>query len=383
MPVLILYNLAPGTPPRGMLLADAARVVIGRRPFNTVMVADPAVSRIHAWIGRRPGDDRFTLYDAGSRSGTILNNQPVREPRTLRDGDKVRVGPATLVYFDDQALPDDVEQFIPPDDPPPAADPYDGGIYFDCPCGGPMWVTADLAGASGRCRYCGQRLLVPHMSGATARPLTPDGVGTAAAPVARVKRPPPRPAPPAPAPIPAVAKPQAAATVTVDAAAGQATCSICQTAIAPGEDQTTCPSCHLSFHAGCWEENFGCSAYGCDQVNVLNPDRDPPAVGESDQAAAAESPVEQAALVPPVKVFPFDTLILALSFVAMGLGALLFGAPSAVMLLWALAFLIARKPGRRGLVALAAVIGLLGTVAGIVTSMFWWKGVRLWEWVLR
>ena len=382
MPVLVLYNLAPATPPRGMLLADAARVVVGRRPFNTVMVADPAVSRIHAWIGRRAGDERFTLYDAGSRSGTILNNQPVREPRTLRDGNKVRVGPATLVYFDDDVLPDDVEQFVPPDDPPPAADPYDGGIYFDCPCGGPMWVTADLAGATGRCRYCGQRLLVPHMSGATARPLTPDGVGPAAdAPVPRTKRPPPRPAPPTPVVVPKVTKPQAA-TVTVDAPAGQATCSICQTAIAPGEAHTQCPSCHLTFHAGCWEENFGCSAYGCDQVNVLNPDRDPPPTAEPNHTPD-DSPHDQAALVPPANVFPFDTLILALSFVAMGLGALLFGAPSAVMLLWALGFLIARKPGRRGLVALAAVVALIGTVAGVVTSMFWWKGVRLWETLLR
>ena len=58
---------------------------------------------------------------------------------------------------------------------PPAADPYDGGIYFDCTCGGPMWVGADLAGATGKCRYCGRRLVVPHLSGQKARSLTPTG----------------------------------------------------------------------------------------------------------------------------------------------------------------------------------------------------------------
>ncbi|MCW8133944.1 MAG: hypothetical protein KIS92_26600 [Planctomycetota bacterium] len=44
--------------------------------------------------------------------------------------------------------------------------------------------------------------------------------------------------------------------------AGQS-CSICQTAVIAGEQMLTCPHCALPFHAECWAENRGCSAYGC------------------------------------------------------------------------------------------------------------------------
>jgi len=40
-------------------------------------------------------------------------------------------------------------------------------------------------------------------------------------------------------------------------------CSICQTAILAGERVLTCSHCGLPFHSECWNENRGCSAYGC------------------------------------------------------------------------------------------------------------------------
>jgi predicted RNA-binding Zn-ribbon protein involved in translation (DUF1610 family) len=40
-------------------------------------------------------------------------------------------------------------------------------------------------------------------------------------------------------------------------------CSICQTALISGERAVACPCCALPFHAECWDENGGCSAYGC------------------------------------------------------------------------------------------------------------------------
>lgn len=40
-------------------------------------------------------------------------------------------------------------------------------------------------------------------------------------------------------------------------------CSICLSVIISGEDVIQCPYCQLPFHAECWEENKGCSAYGC------------------------------------------------------------------------------------------------------------------------
>jgi hypothetical protein len=40
-------------------------------------------------------------------------------------------------------------------------------------------------------------------------------------------------------------------------------CSICQTNIIAGERIVYCPHCSLPFHVECWDENKGCSAYGC------------------------------------------------------------------------------------------------------------------------
>lgn len=40
-------------------------------------------------------------------------------------------------------------------------------------------------------------------------------------------------------------------------------CSICQTTIIAGEETVLCPYCNLPFHGECWDENRGCSAYGC------------------------------------------------------------------------------------------------------------------------
>src|SRR5205085_7977897 len=48
-------------------------------------------------------------------------------------------------------------------------------------------------------------------------------------------------------------------------------CAICQSSIYTAEKTTTCPKCGLVFHAECWDENMGCAAYGCEQVNALAP----------------------------------------------------------------------------------------------------------------
>lgn len=50
--------------------------------------------------------------------------------------------------------------------------------------------------------------------------------------------------------------------IATEAYAGKL-CSICQTKIIIGEEVTNCFSCQLPFHHECWQENKGCSAYGC------------------------------------------------------------------------------------------------------------------------
>jgi DNA-directed RNA polymerase subunit RPC12/RpoP len=235
-----------------------------------------------------------------------------------------------------------------------------------------MWVSMDMAGRAGRCRYCGERLVVPHASGTMARPVAP-----AAAAVSAPRR--------------------AKATVTGGGTAvapppppelQTALCSICQTPILTTEERMACPSCHLTFHAQCWAENYGCSAYGCDQVNVLAAPEDGRAADE--QAAATGGAYEQddaaasaTPLPPPPQGFPWEPVLLALAFVATGLGAPAYGIPPVAIVLWAGAFLLLRKGRRKGLVAAALVVALAGCVAGYATSMFLWKGVRVWETMLK
>jgi hypothetical protein len=377
MPILIVNNLEE---PRGLLLDG--RVLIGRRPFNRIIIPDPAVSRIHAWVGQRGG--RFMLHDAGSRSGTMVNERPLNGPHPLADGDEIRIGPTRITYLESEELPEEVTP-LGPAPAMPTSDPYDGGIYFDCACGGPMWVGIEYAGAVGKCRYCGERLVVPHASGQMARPVTPKG-GVAAPVTARKVAPPAVEAPvkvAAPGVVPAAATQataSAAAPMTAPVAPPPpepqvALCSICQTPISVGEERTSCPSCHLTFHAQCWQENYGCSAYGCDQVNVLAPadqKTDEDAAATSDRGATAGG-----------HSFPWEPVMLALSFVATALGALAFGIPSAVMFVAVVLFLLVRKPPRKGLVAVAVLVALLGTAAGYATSMYYWKGVRVWERFLR
>jgi len=383
MPILIVNH---SEELRGLVLRD--RVLIGRRPFNTIMLADPVVSRLHAWIGRRDG--HWTLFDAGSRIGTVVNTQVLEEPHLLVDGDEIRIGQAMISFYETEDLPGDVAP-LEPAPAPPAADPYDGGIYFDCTCGGPMWVAASMAGATGRCRYCGQRLVVPHMSGSKARPPAPAASPKpAGATTARRKKPPEVVKSPAGSEAiaafsaPAIADAPAipAAPLPSPSAPQVGTCSICQTAIRADEDQTACPSCHLTFHRQCWEENLGCGAYGCDQVNILAPQKETvPAATETEAAVPLSALSYDPALNPPPAAFPWEPVLLALSFVAMALGALAYGLPSAIIQLWALAFLLIKKPRRKGMVIAALFVGLVGVLAGFVTSMFWWRQIRVWEWL--
>ena len=40
-------------------------------------------------------------------------------------------------------------------------------------------------------------------------------------------------------------------------------CPYCKTEIKEGEDVKVCPECGIPHHAACWEENKGCTTFGC------------------------------------------------------------------------------------------------------------------------
>ena len=67
------------------------RLVIGRSPLSdVVLTADAQVSGTHAVLERIA--DHWFVRDVGSRNGTYVNGEQVREPVWLRAGDELRIG---------------------------------------------------------------------------------------------------------------------------------------------------------------------------------------------------------------------------------------------------------------------------------------------------
>lgn len=85
--------------PRGdtsLMLENTA--TIGRTGENTIAIeGDPHVSRFHAIIRCQNGAE-YQVIDLGSRNGTFVNNQQVVLPVTLRDGSRIRVGSAEILF---------------------------------------------------------------------------------------------------------------------------------------------------------------------------------------------------------------------------------------------------------------------------------------------
>lgn len=67
-----------------------APVTVGRQADNTIVLADPQASRHHAAVTWQAG--AFVVQDMGSANGTFVNNQRIAGPRSLRDGDSIRMG---------------------------------------------------------------------------------------------------------------------------------------------------------------------------------------------------------------------------------------------------------------------------------------------------
>ncbi len=52
----------------------------------------------------------------------------------------------------------------------------------------------------------------------------------------------------------------------VQATAHSGFCALCQSAIEPDVEVTSCPGCGTVYHTECWHEVGGCGVYGCTQV---------------------------------------------------------------------------------------------------------------------
>jgi len=87
------------TDPTGRVHPLAGPVTaIGRGVGNDIVINAKRVSRDHARLVRR--NRKITLEDAGSTNGTFLNDEQIREPMDLADGDRITVGGVTFVFRD-------------------------------------------------------------------------------------------------------------------------------------------------------------------------------------------------------------------------------------------------------------------------------------------
>lgn len=70
--------------------------VIGRARECLVRLSSPRVSRRHAVV--RLSGGCATIEDLGSRNGTLVGGQRIREPLALRDGDEIEIAGVTMRY---------------------------------------------------------------------------------------------------------------------------------------------------------------------------------------------------------------------------------------------------------------------------------------------
>jgi hypothetical protein len=339
---------------RGAVITE--RVLIGRKAFNAIRIDHRRVSRLHAWI--KPTPDGDMLIDSGSRNGTRVNGNGIDRPIILRNGDHIEIGPALITYRSDGWLPSNVQR-IDIKSVPTVDD--DEGILFHCECGSPLWVKRDLAGARGRCRHCGNILLVPALPKPVI-PITEPPAAVAPAPVtARTTPVKPHPTrvtevpPPAPAPQPAPASPKPAQG---------ALCSICQCPILPGEETHHCTECEHDYHADCWEENKGCASYGCTQVGALEVRQEPQQAGFDASVGDYDVAV------------PRDYLLLGFAVGSMVVGLFSFGAPGLLVFIAGIVYLRKKPPGRSPRITyIAMAIAVAAILVGFAASYVWWFGM--------
>jgi two-component system, cell cycle response regulator len=94
-----------GTNVGEMYRVEGVEMVIGRASNATVRLSDDGISRRHARIVEESG--AHFLEDLGSANGTMVNGLRIGGRHRLEDGDKIRLGPATILKF---GYTDDIEE---------------------------------------------------------------------------------------------------------------------------------------------------------------------------------------------------------------------------------------------------------------------------------
>jgi diguanylate cyclase (GGDEF)-like protein len=82
-----------------LLLVGRMTWSVGRAQECSIFLPDRMVSREHAMILQMPRSNEFFWVDLGSRNGSFINFQPVKQPMLLHDGDLIRVGNRLEIQF--------------------------------------------------------------------------------------------------------------------------------------------------------------------------------------------------------------------------------------------------------------------------------------------
>lgn len=81
-----------------LLIQPQQAWIIGRDRQAGVCVHDKRLSRRHAMI-QYVENHGFYLVDLNSTNGTYLNGEAVRRPMLLKDGDRIRLGSLSFIFF--------------------------------------------------------------------------------------------------------------------------------------------------------------------------------------------------------------------------------------------------------------------------------------------
>ncbi len=88
-----------------MYRVEEGETLIGRTATAKIRLSDDGISRRHARIVQH--DKEVFIEDLQSANGTTVNDEQVSITRVLRDGDKIRIGSATILKF---TYHDDLEE---------------------------------------------------------------------------------------------------------------------------------------------------------------------------------------------------------------------------------------------------------------------------------
>jgi NADPH-dependent 2,4-dienoyl-CoA reductase/sulfur reductase-like enzyme/pSer/pThr/pTyr-binding forkhead associated (FHA) protein len=116
----------------GQTVELGALTRIGRRPDMELVLADPLVSGAQAEV--RLIGEAYAIADAGSRNGTFVKEQQVTAPRTLADGDTIRVGTTKILFAQRRPAPvpapaPSVSAKPTPEIPPSPVGPAVSGLF--------------------------------------------------------------------------------------------------------------------------------------------------------------------------------------------------------------------------------------------------------------